>query len=68
MENTILATFDVISLYTNITLVCGLETLSYWVHKHPSRLQERFYKQSVLESARLTLKNQNCKFNGDFFL
>ena len=67
-ENTILATFDVISLYTNIPYAYGLEALSYWIDKHPGNVHDRFSKQFVLESARLILENNNYKFNGDFFV
>ena len=45
-----------------------MEALSYWIDKHPVSLHERFNKQSVLESARLTLRSNNCKFNYEFFV
>ena len=67
-KNTILATFDIISLYTNILHAYGLEALSYWIDKHRGSLKERFCKQFVLESARLILKNNKCKFNDEFFV
>ena len=64
----ILASFDGISLYTNILHAHGLEALSYWINKHPGNLYERFSKQFVLESGRLILENNNCKFNDEFFV
>ena len=39
-ENTILATFDVIGLYTNIPHAYRLEALSYWIDKHPGSFHE----------------------------
>ena len=45
-----------------------MEALSYWIDIHPVSLHERFNKQSVLESARLTLRSNNCKFNYEFFV
>ena len=67
-ENTILATFEVISLYTNILHAYELEALSYWIDKHPGSLHKRFSKQFVLESARLILENNNCKFSDEIFV
>ena len=67
-ENTILVTFDVISLYTNNAHAYGLEVLSYWIDKHPGNLHGKFNKKFVLESARLILENNNCKFNNEFFV
>ena len=51
-EKTILATFDITSLYINILHAYGLEDLSYWIDKHPGSLHERFNKQFVSESAK----------------
>ena len=67
-ENTILAAFDVTSLYTNILHAYGLEALFYWIDKHSGNLHERFNKQFVLESARLIIENNNYKFNDKFFV
>ena len=67
-ENTILATFDVVSLYTSIPHAYALEALSYWINKHPGSLHEIFNKQFVLESGKLIIKNNNCKFIDEFFV
>ena len=67
-ENTILATFDVISLYANIPHAYRLEALPCWIEKHLSSLHERFSKQFVLESARFIIENNNGKFNDEFFV
>ena len=55
-ENTILATFDAVSKYTNIPHAYGLEALSYWINKHPGSLHEIFNKQFVLESTKRIIK------------
>ena len=52
---TVLATFDVVNLYTNIPH--AYEALSYWIDERPSSLHERFNKQFVFESERLILEN-----------
>ena len=65
---TILATFDVVDLYTNIPHAYGLEALYYQIDKHPGSLHERFNKEFVLESVTLILENNNCKLNDDFFV
>ena len=65
---TILATFDVVDLYTNIPHAYGLEALYYQIDNHPGSLHERFNKEFVLESVTLILENNNCKLNDDFFV
>ena len=66
-ENIIFATFNVISLYTIIMHAYGMEERSYCIDKHPGSLHERFNKQFVLESTRLFLENNNCKFIDGMF-
>ena len=58
-ENTILATSNLRSLYTNILHAYGLEALSYWINKPPGNLHKRFNKQYELELARLFLENKS---------
>ena len=44
-EDTLLVTFDVVNLYTNISHTFGLETLDYWLENHPESLHARFNKE-----------------------
>ena len=43
-ENTILASFDVTSLYTNITHELGVHSIKFWLNKRPESLHPRFNK------------------------
>ena len=49
-------TFDVSSLYTNISHDLGLEAISYWIDKQPEDLVEsRFSKEFVMKGIELIL-------------
>ena len=48
-EDTLLVTFDVASICTNIPHTFGLEALDYWIENHPESLHGRFKKEFVLE-------------------
>ena len=48
--DTILTTFDVVGLYSNIPHEYGLEAIEYWLDKFPESLHRRFPKEFVLES------------------
>ena len=61
-EDTLLVTFDVFNLYTNIPHTFGLEALDYWTENHPESLHE-----FVLECAKFILQNNNMKFNNEFY-
>ena len=66
-ENTLLLTFDVADLYTNISHTFGLETLDYWLENHSKNFYARFNKKFVLECANLILQNSTIKFNNKFY-
>ena len=65
-EDTLLVTFDVASLYTNIHHSFGLEALDYWLENHQENLHARFNKEFVLECAKFILQNNNIKSNNEF--
>ena len=48
-EDTLLVTFDVVNLYTNIPYTFGLEALDYWLENHPESSHARFNKEFALE-------------------
>ena len=67
-DRTVLCTFDVKSLYTNIPHEYGLEAMSYWLNRHQDSLNPRFSKAFILESIEFILKNNNFMFNDEYFL
>ena len=66
-EDTLLVTFHVVSLYTNIPNTFGLESLDYWLENHLESLHARFNKEFVLKCAKFILQNNNPKFNNEFY-
>ena len=67
-DRTVLCTFDVKSLYTNIPHEYGLEAMNYWLNKHQNSINSRFSKAFILDSADFILKNNSFKFNDEYFL
>ena len=60
----VLASCDVVSLYTSISHDLGLETLSYWIDKKkPNLIPEHFTKAFILEAASFVLSNNNFQFD-----
>ena len=66
-ENEILATFDVVSLYSNITHELGLRALSFWLEKCPQDTG-KFSKKFILEATALVLKNNYFEFQEKNYL
>ena len=67
-SNTILVSFDVTSLYTNIPHTLGLEAVNYWIDKHPDIIDNRFSKEFILEGLRVVLENNHFHFDNEFYL
>ncbi len=65
--NTILVSFDVESLYSNIPHTLGLEGVKYWLEKNPGELQTRFTHDFILDGIKLILENNTFYFNGAFY-
>ena len=62
-QNTLLVSFDVISLYTNISHDLGIKAINSWLTKYPELIHERFSKEFILESIKIILENNNFYFN-----
>lgn len=62
--NSILVTFDVTSLYTNIPHDLGIAAVQYWVEKHRDKIDTRFTIDFILDSVQLILENNSFYFNG----
>ena len=63
-EDTILASFDVESLFSNTPHDLGLDPIKFWLQKHPEDLHRRFTDNFILDSIEFILKNNNSYFNG----
>ena len=66
-DETFLASFDVVSLYSNIPHELGIEAINYWLNKYPEEIQARFVKEFILEGIELILKNNSLYFYGSFY-
>ena len=67
-ESTILLSFDVTSLYTNINHELGVKAMEYWINKHPGSLNPRFSKEFIIDSILLILTNNTFTFDDRIFL
>ena len=66
-ENTLLVSFDVHSLYSNIPHKLGIEAITYWLTKFPDDSPIRFPKEFILEGITFILNNNTFHFNGNYF-
>ena len=66
-KDTILASFDIESLYSNIPHNLGLEAVKYWIEKYPDTLNSRFSKEFILDGIKLILENNIFCFNDTFY-
>ena len=67
-ESTILVSFDVTSLYTNINHELGIKAMKYWINKHPGSHNSRFSKEFIIDSILLILTNNTFTFDDRIFL
>ena len=65
--HTILASFDIEALYSNIPHDLGLEAVQYWLEKYPEKKQSRFSNDFILEAIKFVLENNTFCFNNDFY-
>jgi hypothetical protein len=66
--NTLLATFDVTSLYSNIPHELGRQAIEYWIREHPDILHNRFNEKFVLDSIEIILTNNTFQFDNRNYL
>ena len=67
-EDTVLATFDVESLYTNIDHQIGKEAISFWIDKYKEKIPQRMNRNLIIEALDIVLKNNTFIFNNTLFL
>ena len=66
-DNTVLVSFDVESLYSNISHTLGIEAISYWIDKYKHEIPTRFSKDFIIDSLRFILENNTFQFNNEFY-
>ena len=66
-ENTLLVSFDVQSLYSNIPHQLGKKAMNYWLRKFPHDCPARFPKEFILEGIEFILNNNTFRFNGKHY-
>ena len=63
-RGSILATFDVVSLYTNIPHDVGEDAVRYWLAKYKGKVDFRFNETFIIEGLKIVLKRNVFYFNG----
>jgi hypothetical protein len=62
------ATFDVCSLYSNITHTLGLQAVEYWLQKHPETICPRFSSSFITDSLKIILDNNSFSFGSKNYI
>jgi len=66
--DTLMVTFDVTSLYSNIPHDLGKTAISFWIEKYPEILHSRFNKQFIIDGIELILNNNSFQFNNKNYI
>ena len=61
--NTLLASFDIEALYSNIPHELGIKAVHFLLDKYPEILKSRFSKEFILDGIKLILENNIFSFN-----
>ena len=61
--DTLVVTFDITNLYSNITYKLGKQAISFWIEKYRETLHPRFNKTFITDSRELILNNNYFQFN-----
>ena len=67
-NDSLLVTYDVNSLCTNIPHDAGIEGIIFWLEKHYNIIDSRFTKDFIIDSVRFILTNNSFCFNHEFYL
>ncbi|GAB1598634.1 uncharacterized protein LOC115215981, partial [Argonauta hians] len=59
--------FDVINLYGSIPHQLVIESLNFWIEKHPETLPNRFSKHFIISSVKFILDNNYFIFDNTFY-
>ena len=66
-NNTTLYSVDITSLYTSIPHDLGIDAIRYWITKYRHLIPQRFTEAFIIESLSFVLKNNNFKFDGNYY-
>ncbi|KAL5015231.1 hypothetical protein ScPMuIL_009501 [Solemya velum] len=66
-DSTILASFDVTSLYTNIPHDLGLTAANFWIEKHRDLVDRRFKTDFLLSALQIVLEGNIFNFDGQTY-
>ena len=66
-ENTILTSFDVQSLYTNIPHELGITAIKYWLNKKRDQINSRFDTNFIIEALKIVLEENVFYFDGTYY-
>ena len=67
IENTLLVSFDVQSLYSNIPHQLGEKAINYWLRKFPNDCPARFPKEFILDGINFIVTNNTFCFNSKHY-
>ena len=67
-QDSILVSFAVESLYSNIPPDLGLEAIAFWINKYPGEFPIRISNEFVLEGTKIILENNSFHFNDAYFI
>ena len=65
-EDALLASFDVVSLYSNIPHDLGRTAIEFWSARHTELINNHFSKEFMLEGLNIILENNIFSFNESF--
>ncbi|CAG2205048.1 unnamed protein product [Mytilus edulis] len=63
-EETLLTSFDVTSLYTNIPHDLGITAVKYWIEEKRDEIDSRFETNFILEAIKIVLEENTFYFDG----
>ena len=66
--DTILVSFDVVSLYTNIPHSLGIEAITNSIERNTQLIHPRFPKEFIIDGLKLVLNNNHFFFDDRYFL
>ncbi|XP_029639540.1 uncharacterized protein LOC115214481 [Octopus sinensis] len=66
-EGTLLVSFDVVNLYTNIPHDYGIEATTFWLEKFPEEIPGRINHRFIIGALKFILLNNNFMFDTVYY-